>query len=599
MEEATNKIDTLKQIPSFLIFNDSKLIPPGGHKRALNYSAINNPPFNQTNNTITFSLGGKGFLDPYSMYIKVKVTNLNSKIPLQVDNSAHSLFSKISFKGNGTEFETIEDYDLMMSNISDCSKENDERRACEIEGYGCSYDKNALYKTDNPLCVGNCEPIIQPRGINTKDLYTMSHDRFVRNVNTVNKAIVAFNEVRHGVPTAEPLESDSRTFIIPVWSFLFGWGISAQNYKYIPLQVFAPLEVSFKLNEHAFFVPLPNSGMYSDQVNIQVSGSDLRKIKIESGDLTEFKHNTLSVTGTDSNKVVDVSSLLLPNLIRLNPMEGEDTGVYEINNVINAGRINNPVRKGWQIVHAQLLTEQMFFEPYIHDDVLNQPVFRIVTHQYKKIREVSFTKANMPANIQITDLKGSVKYMHFCFLNNSYLRSCFQRKLFKYSMNLKGYTLKVANEIFPPENNDGNAGTTNGDENNLNFFMQLKRCAYKTNKEKNMAINPYNFALNYSPLDIISSDVFCPVKMFGYNEYIGRCIYALDFERFPQSEGYWSGISMRGSANCELSLRSALYDNAYMKHSEGANTTFTIYVFVWIDYVVEFNRMTGKWEFKD
>jgi hypothetical protein len=56
---------------------------------------------------------------------------------------------------------------------------------------------------------------------------------------------------------------------------------------------------------------------------------------------------------------------------------------------------------------------------------------------------------------------------------------------------------------------------------------------------------------------------------------------------------------MRGAAPVELKLKSSLYDNVSMQHSEGNNSTFTIYIFVWIDYVVEFNRSTGKWEFKD
>jgi hypothetical protein len=592
MEEVTNKVETDKNIPSHLVFNDAKMYPPGGYKKTIIYPPTNNGPFNQTNNTISFQIGGKGFLDPYSLYIKVKVVNLNSKVPLQLDNSAHSLFSKISFRGNGTDFETIDDYDIMMSNISDCSRSNDERKACENEGYGHSYDKSALYKTENPLCVGNCEPVIQPRGLSTKDLYTMSGDRFARNISTLNKPHVAFYEVRNGVPSCETIESDTRTFIIPIWSFLFGWGLSAANYKYIPLQVFTPLEIHFKLNENAFFVPLPASAMYNDNNNIQVSGDNLRKATIDTGEISEFTVEEALVSETTTIKDKKF-------IFRFNNMEGEDIGIYDANAVLNVGKINAPVRKGWQIVQAQIMTEQMFFENVIHESVLTQPSFRIVTHQYKKIRETSFNKNNIPANIQLTELKGSVKYMHFIFLNNSYQRNCFQRKLFKYSLNLKRYWLRVGSDEFPNTQIDGNAGTTNGDENNSLFYLALKRCSYKTNTEKNMAINPYNFALNYSPLDLVVSDVYCSAKFSGYNEYVGRCIYAIDFERFPQTENYWSGISMRNAMPCDLYLKTQLNENIALKHSEGNNTSFNIYIFVWMDYVLEYNRNIGKWEFKD
>lgn len=595
MEEAANKTETDKSIPGHLVYNDTKLTPPGGTKKVINYPPTNTAPFNMTNNTISFQIGGRGFLDPYSLFIKIKIQNLNSKIPLQFDNSAHSIFKKIWFRGGGTDFETIDDYDIMMSNIGDCSKSNEERKACESEGYGYSYDRTALYQTSNPLCVGNCEPVLQPRGLSTKDLYTMSGDRFVRNVNTTTKPLIAFYEIRNGVPSSETLETDCRTFILPIWSFIFGWGLSAVNYKYIPLQMFSPLEIHLQLNDHAMFVPLPACGMWADNTNVQVNGSNLRQAVIETGDISEFDNLDLVVgEGNARTKLLDKSKIF-----RFNPMEGEDIAAYESEKVVSVGKVNNAARKGWQITNATLMTEQMFFENFIHDNVMTQAQFRIVTHQYKKIREHSFNKNSIPNNVQLTELKGSVKYMHFVFLNNSYLRSCFQRKLFKYSLNLRKFYLRAGSDEFPNTQIDGNAGNTNGDENNTLFFLQLKKCAYKTNTEKNMAINPYNFALNYSPLDLMASDVYCSSKFSGYNEYVGRCIYAIDFERFPQTDNYWSGISMRGAMPCDLYMTANNSESGNLKHSELSNTMFTLYVFVWIDYVLEFNKTAGKWEFKD
>jgi hypothetical protein len=585
MEDVTNKSDTEKSIPSHLVFNDNKMYPPGGFKKSIIYPPNNNGPYNATNNTISFQIGGKGFLDPYSLYIKLKVVNLNSRIPLQLDNSAHSLFSKIMFRGNGTDFEIIEDYDVMMSNISDCTRSNEERKACENEGYGYSYDKCALYKTDNPLCVGNCEPILQPRGIGARDLYTMSYDRFARGLSIQTKPIIQFYEVKNGAPSVDYSELDSKTFIIPVWSFICGWGLTSANYKYIPLQVFSPLEIHFKLNENAFFVPLPASCLIGDGQTIQVTGKGMRSAVINPGEVGEFD--------------VDRKNKDVEQIYRCNTMESENIGTYDKDNAINVGVVNGPVRKGYQVTQAQLMTEQMFFENYIHDSVLLQPTFRIVTHQYKKIRELTFNKNNIPTNIQLTELKGSVKYMHFIFLNNSYLKNCFQRKLFKYSLNLRKYWLRVGSDEFPNAQIDGNAGNSTGEENNTLFYLALKRSAYKTTIEKNMAINPYNFALNYSPLDLISSNAWISTKFSGYNEYVGRCIYAIDFERFPQTDNYWSGISMRGAMPCDLYLKPSLFENSNLNHFEKERTSFTIMIFVWMDYVLEYNRGIGKWEFKD
>lgn len=584
MYEFTNKEETTKNIPSHIAYNDRKrnIIP--GVKKTQIYTPVNNGPFNQSNNTITFNVGGKGFLDPYSLYLKVKVQNLHPKIPLQLDNSAHSLISKLSIRGgSGTDFETIDDYDVIMSNINDCSKSNHERKYSEFEGFGYSYDKNALYETTNPLCVGNCEPIIQPRSMTAKDLYTTSLDRFSRNLNTNNKPYVAFNEVRNGLPTCDPIDNDSRTFLIPVWSSIFGWGLPALNYKYIPLAMFSPLEISFKLNEHAFFVPLPSSGMFPDKINIQVNGDNLRKVKIDTGSISEFV-----VEGEDAK--VDSAKIY-----RFNPMEGEDIGVYDVASIRDLAKLNASAKKSWQIVSAQLVTEQMFFSSEIVNQVMNQSVFRIVTRQYKRVREITFQKTNMPANVQLTEFKGSVKFVHFIFLNQSYVRNCFQRKLFKYNMGLREYYLRLGSDEFPTIRTSGSAGNTNGEENNMPFYGLLKANSWGRQVAKPMAINPYNFALNYSPYDIITSDVYCGSKYSGYNEYVGRCIYAIPLDRFPETQGYWSGTSFRDVTPCEIYLKGPIFNSSITPEDE----KFVMMIFLECDWIISFNNTTAKWEFSD
>jgi len=76
---------------------------------------------------IRFHLQGNGFYDPYSAYIRVEVNfgdivapNANNKLSAKLlDRSAHSLFSRLVIRSQGTEIERIENYDVVAAMIND------------------------------------------------------------------------------------------------------------------------------------------------------------------------------------------------------------------------------------------------------------------------------------------------------------------------------------------------------------------------------------------------------------------------------------------------------------------------------------------------
>jgi hypothetical protein len=582
-----------QDLPSHMNYTGGKRIPLPGQKQ-IRYTKPSNSssgPWMNNNNTITFQLSSKGFLDPWSLYIILRVVNTNSRIPLQLDNSAHSLISKVKITGpNGNVLEEIDNYDVIMSNINDMVKNSHDREACgEREGYGWGYDKKSNYKTTKPTNECNSEPILQPRSLNSKDLYTMSQDRFSRGLNTMNKPLIAFYEMRNGAESTDTLELDSRTFYIPLWSFIIGWGLTI--YKYIPLILFGSLEIQIVLNPDAFFVPLPPCGMWNEDTTIQVTGDNLRQTLVNTGDIIEFQKDfNLDANG---QKMTDN-----PKVMRYNTMEGENIGVYDANLVNKIGKINNPFRRNWQVIEATMSNEEMFFNDEVHLRILTLSNFTILTHQYKLTKYLQFKSKDMPTSISLTDVRGSVRYMHFIFLCASYLKSCFQRKLFKYSQLVKKYWLQLGNITLPNNQVEGNAGNTIGKDNNTAFFTALKKCAYGTDFTKTMAINPYNFALNYSPLDLINSNVLCCGNFSGYNEPIGRSIYAIDFERYPQTKGYWSGINMRGTLPCDLYITRNDEENA-LKHSELTDSQFIVYIFLYTDYRLSYDFNSNKWVVED
>lgn len=582
MIDATEK-DVSDQIPNFLSYNDTKYPTPAGTKRVNMNNPITPGVFNTNNNIITYNISGSGFLDPYSLYLQFTVKNLNTKIPLQVDGSAHSFFSEITVRSNGFEFEKITDYDIILSNISDFTKSNEERKACENEGFGYSYDKSSLYRTENPLCVGNSEPILQPANAQSKDLYTMSLDRYSRGV-IADKPLVIFYEVNNGIPNSDNREGNTRTFIIPVWSFFFGWGLTSTNYKYIPLLNFPNLEFSFKLNENAMFVPPPAMGLFTADGSFNPSATDLRLLT-QFSDLQEFEDEK-----PEGNRV--------GKIYKMNPMEGENITQYSRDSVRAVSTINNAFRRGWIIDKPILIWEELLFDSNLTSRILSAPTgFKLLTQSYSKLKQFNFSKNNIPNSIPVHETKGSIKFLNICFLNNSYNKHAFQRKLFKYSMNLTSLYVKIGSEEFPSMRLESNTGSTSGKVSNLFFYQNTKKCALKNKANKNMAINIYNFALNYSPLDLMLSEAYVPNNFGKGNEWIARCLIAIDLERFPQTKNeYWSGVNTRQFSTFEIMMTTSMEQSTLIRHAE-ESSQFEMYVFGYYDRVLM--KKEGKWVIED
>ena len=89
--------------------------------------------------TIRFSINGKGFLDPYSTYIRLKIDfelyGLKQHV-LQLDGSAQSLISKMVIKAGGAELERIEEYDVIAQLLLDMNYGVEGRASLGYRGVG-------------------------------------------------------------------------------------------------------------------------------------------------------------------------------------------------------------------------------------------------------------------------------------------------------------------------------------------------------------------------------------------------------------------------------------------------------------------------------
>ena len=76
----------------------------------------------------------------YKIYFELTVEN-NNDYPIQLDDSAHSLISKMTILINGVEVETIDNYPMMMKLFFQMTLTNKQRaNKAEHEGFGTSWN---------------------------------------------------------------------------------------------------------------------------------------------------------------------------------------------------------------------------------------------------------------------------------------------------------------------------------------------------------------------------------------------------------------------------------------------------------------------------
>jgi len=120
-----------KVIPPGLNYGDIKPEAIENQIRIVKFTPIATIQQAQANDIVRFHLQGNGFYDPYSAYIRivVKLDDIAEPDLLSdggsgisgrfLDRSAHSLFSRLVIRSQGTELERIEQYDVIAAMIND------------------------------------------------------------------------------------------------------------------------------------------------------------------------------------------------------------------------------------------------------------------------------------------------------------------------------------------------------------------------------------------------------------------------------------------------------------------------------------------------
>lgn len=246
-----------------------------------------------------------------------------------------------------------------------------------------------------------------------------------------------------------PAWGNVKKFRIPVMSKALGWGLPKEVYKFIPLNVFSGLKITFFFDDYAFFNPILN--------------------------ITERDY----VLGTVKSKVEDTIKT------QKGVIDKNKTCVWHIKN------------------NAKIHTEQYRFSEVsgVHqrltDYVKNgEYAFDYLGYEILSKDIIQKQAVNMPFNKSFS--KKRIKSMYFFFTNDLYEWSHMARKNARYNMGIK--RIKITNDCvsYPPDKIERyNSLNTGGPENGQFFYFELLKCMNSQFTTSDHLISPVNFCLEY------------------------------------------------------------------------------------------------------
>ena len=591
--QLTNNVPVL---PPQLTFNSEKITSITPYIKEIKYSP-NTGMVYQNNQTIKFLMNSTGFIDPYGTYFSFDIENKSDR-PLQFDNSAHSLISSLVISSNGNVIEEITDYDVICSAIFDTTLNSDMRKQYKDVCFGSGNSSNGSEGTNEPILYN--QGLTNPDNINNK-IKLLWNDALFRDPRAFVEGLTC-QVVNNGI-IKRWMPQTSIRITLPLMSNIFGFGLSLQNYKWIPLEMFPNLEFSITLNPYAMFAVVPD---------------DIKSM----GAYDNFKSAALSTFVLD--ELDNSSSYVIFDRMRSLISVNENRRTYELKN-------------------THLVTTQLFFDSSILNiirDLALKNGFVLETQLFQSFQQKYFSQS--PDNTYVLNVpRKSIRTLTTLFLNRNYEKYNICRKLKRYSRGITKMHVKIGEDYYPHNPIEGNASNNYGTTNNDQFLKNWSKAFYKTNQNfgdsiitnfnyaidhyfqdeictyisqninvvddssnisgrdfRNLLLKPFNH-IKYGNMifggnslgelrmfDTISSDI-------GYsNEKVGRALFSVSLDQIPMSGNiYKSGIDTRFTKPILIEL----VQSQNMENFVG-NNQFIQYVLLEFDYTIKigFNGFINK-----
>lgn len=248
-------------------------------------------------NEITFEINPKGWLDPYKIYFELTVEN-NNDYPIQLDDSAHSLISRMSILINGVEVETIDNYPMMMKLFFQMTLTNKQRaNKAEHEGFGSvdnHYDGDII-PNDTTNIYNNILNLSNKKDSKEqKDLKEQKDNKTVISKDDPNIDNIMY-QYETSIIKPQLLEKakenitklkNQKTYYLPLMSVFFGRRMEEKNWRLMTYRNMR-MQIKIKLNHYGVFYNFKDVNINSTTLkNIQRPSS----IKIKNPKICYTEH---------------------------------------------------------------------------------------------------------------------------------------------------------------------------------------------------------------------------------------------------------------------------------------------------------------------
>jgi len=485
-EELDTFLTPLPQVVTEYVSTSSNLIMP--EKDFIKILPTNSQSvYDFRYNKLTFQINSNNILDPYSLYLYVKIINEKDH-DLQLDGSAHSLIQEITVMSGGVIIENIKDYDVIKNLEHDFHLGPKRRKARKyFEGFGDNrYGTNELYipqgknsplkmdfvnkiRTDlgndavvDTFSVYSKHPFINKNDIDLYNDMANNKSEITRNPNNYfllypkrpqeEYIIPSINEweiVKNGkLLPSETLLGDwvkirnEKTFRIPLNLKCLGFGIPLSQYKMIPLEIFKDLTIVIQFSTYAFFVPMA---------------------------MDEYQYLQMDATSK---------------------------GYEHMNNFPN-----NQASREYQMKEVYIGFDQYRWSDDVKNAMLNEirgGAFIIDSQEIEQIDQI-YIKSFPTVVYQKGIDKRNVKAIYCTFTSDLHVHSPYARKSTRYNKGIQTMTFKHMGKMYPPNNGKVfNSLNASHDSENCDFFWnELSNSLGLYYPLKETIMSKANFALDF------------------------------------------------------------------------------------------------------
>jgi hypothetical protein len=576
-----DRINTYTQsvLPPQLVLNSEKTQTINPIYKEIKYSP--NTGNSYTNgNIIRFLLNSTGFIDPYGTYLSFNIKNPNP-YPLKFDNSAHSLISSIVISTNGVVLEEINDYDVVMSYLNDSTFGIKERKLCKDLCFGYNEDYDTIASNEKILYPENILTSTVVPTFNVQSRIETNFDSYLNRCHVnhaIDNSIMNQDEdiiTKNGVVYTWYPQSEI-SIQLPLMSNIFGFGLSLQNYKWFPLELFPNLEFTIKLNEAALYIPLPCEIEYM-RLNLLVKPNDNSLVKED-----------IESWGLSGNNLEPRNDGLTGNANAMN-----EAKILNYNQCLDLYNHYSGKKRKYEIYNVHLCTTQIYFDSQLLQ-VIRSNVYSngliLETQMYNSFQHKIFK--DRPENTYVLNVpRKSIRNITTLFLNREYENNPLYRKLNRYSRGIIKFQVKIGDNAYPVQPLIGFAGDTIGKDccsTNKAFFDSWKKVysklmyssiaetvitqenfasdvtkadILKRHKQNNITdfdsykeaiiLNEYTKIRNYGNIGAAAlgdnNYIILQKKPYKYNkEIVGRALFTVSLDSIPMSGNlYKSGVDTR------------------------------------------------------